>query len=368
VTRDYEDTPKVFISYKWQDEERNEWVRRFCDDLRTRYGVDARLDVYEVQYGESFSDYMTSRIDRDCGVMLLVITPAAVEAVDQSKTGGIHFEMQIANARRLREPGFRIIGIYREGKENTAYLHDHRYIDFRDETKYEERLKELADSLWHRSHRPALGRIGNTGAAEPFVAALQDEDPGVRRAAAEALREIGDERAVEPLIAALRDEDMSVREAATDVLGAIGAERAVAALIVALEDENWDTRTLAAQALGQTADERAIQPLIAALGDEYWGMRAIAAQALGGIGDQRAVEPLIAMLQDKDEHSWARQGAAQALGTIGDARAVQLLIAALEDEDRALRSSADRALQHFDTAEARKAVEEHREQSEDEEE
>ena len=143
--------PKVFISYKWQDKERNAWVERLYNDLRTKHGIDAQLDKYEVDFGESFSVYMTSRIDRECEAMLFVITPAAVQAVDVSHSGGVHFEMQIANARKLKEPEeFRIIGIYREGNKNTAYLKDQRYIDFRDDSLYEQNLKELADSLWGR--------------------------------------------------------------------------------------------------------------------------------------------------------------------------------------------------------------------------
>lgn len=159
-------SPKVFISYKWQDDARDAWVDRLYTDLRKKYSVDAQLDKYEVDFGESFGDYMTGRIDRECDAMLFVITPAAVEAVDQSQSGGVHFEMQIANARRIREPGFRIIGIYREGDENTRYLRDHRYIDFRDDNRYERNLKSLADSLWERRSKPTLGQYEEEGGAK----------------------------------------------------------------------------------------------------------------------------------------------------------------------------------------------------------
>src|SRR6185503_6673945 len=99
------------------------WVESFYADLRKTYGIDAKLDKDEVKFGESFSDYMTSQIDRECEVMLFIITPASVRAVDESRSGGVHFEMQLANARRMREH-FRIIGVYREGNDNTSYLRD----------------------------------------------------------------------------------------------------------------------------------------------------------------------------------------------------------------------------------------------------
>ena len=88
---------------------------------------------------------MTSRIDRYCDTVLFVITPESVKTVDMVHQGGVTFEMQLANARRLRDKTFKIIGIYREGNENTAYLRDHRYIDFRDGTKYKQKLRNLAE-------------------------------------------------------------------------------------------------------------------------------------------------------------------------------------------------------------------------------
>ena len=64
--------------------------------------------------------------------------------------------MQLANARRMRDPDFRIIGIYREGSDASSYLRDHRYIDFRDDRQYDKQLQELAFSLWGRRNKPRV--------------------------------------------------------------------------------------------------------------------------------------------------------------------------------------------------------------------
>jgi len=114
--------PRAIISYKHQDAIRDGWVRKMVTDLRERWGIDVRLDEFEVNYGESFSDYMTSEIDRDSDALLFVITPAAVAAVDKQRSGALHFEIQLANSRRLREPAFRMIGIYRESSETPSYF------------------------------------------------------------------------------------------------------------------------------------------------------------------------------------------------------------------------------------------------------
>ena len=71
---------KVFISYKWEDESHNQWVRQLATDLR-HASIDAKLDIWEVRYGDSFTDYMTSKI-QDADAVLFIMTPASVAAVE----------------------------------------------------------------------------------------------------------------------------------------------------------------------------------------------------------------------------------------------------------------------------------------------
>jgi starch phosphorylase len=149
--------PRVFISYKWQGPEQNEWVKRLATDLRLR-GIDALLDVWEVSYGESFTDYMTSRIAA-ADAVLFVMTTESVRAVEAPSGGGgaVKFEIQMATARRTAGDKFRLIGIYREGQGPPAHLRDHRYADFRDDNRYEACLNALVDDLLGRTEKPGVG-------------------------------------------------------------------------------------------------------------------------------------------------------------------------------------------------------------------
>lgn len=153
---------QVFISYKWQDSERNKWVEMLYRDLRGR-GIDAKLDKYEVAPGQSFSDYMTRGI-RNADYVLFVITPAAVKAVE-SGYGALAFEMQIANARRLAQKhGFSIVPLFREGDATPTYLSDHRYLDFRNDVEYKAQFEELVAWLTGQIQPPPLEcPITNTG-------------------------------------------------------------------------------------------------------------------------------------------------------------------------------------------------------------
>jgi HEAT repeat protein len=128
-----------------------------------------------------------------------------------------------------------------------------------------------------------LGKIGDLRAVEPLIAALSDEDLGVRQCATDALGKIGDPRAVEPLInSALLDESLSVRERAARALGKIG-EPTVESSIVALSDTDWDVRLDAAEVLGKIGDPRAIPALEKAINDSHENVRDKAKEALAKI-------------------------------------------------------------------------------------
>jgi HEAT repeat protein len=227
----------------------------------------------------------------------------------------------------------------------------------------------------------ALGRIRDPRAVEQLIAALKDEEIGVREAAAKALGEISDPRAVEPLIAALRDKE--VREAAAKALDKLGWQPdkseagatywivkrqwdrcveigipAVEPLIKVLKD---DRDVAAAKALGEISDVRAVEPLIAfaknlpTRNKVVTAYEATAYEALGRIRDSRAMEPLIAALYGRDRD--VREAATIALERIGTA-AVEPLIAALMDEGSDVRQAAALAL--IEMYQSRKIDDEHR--------
>ncbi len=148
--------PKAFISYKWESGTHVAWVRTLAADLRGR-GIDAILDQWEVQLGDSFTDYMQKHI-AESDVILFVITPDAVAAAEapRGQGGALKFEVQMMNARRIAD-GTRIIGIYRAGDRPPHYLTDHRYADFRDDAFYEQSLSALVDDLLGKNGPPPIG-------------------------------------------------------------------------------------------------------------------------------------------------------------------------------------------------------------------
>ena len=150
-----------------------------------------------------------------------------------------------------------------------------------------------------------------------LVQDLKDNDLIVRLHAAKALGEAKDARAVEPLIAALGDKGCGYT--AANALAKIG-KPAVEPLIVALKNENPFVRRNAAEALGEIKDSSAVKPLINALNDNDLIVRRNAAKALGKIKDSSAEESLTSAL--KDESPAVRRNAAIALRDMGKPEAV----------------------------------------------
>ncbi|NVM21382.1 MAG: HEAT repeat domain-containing protein [Desulfobacterales bacterium] len=188
-----------------------------------------------------------------------------------------------------------------------------------------------------------LAKVGKP-AAEHLIAALKDNDPLVRRHAAQALGEIKEPRAVKPLVAALKDTNSLIRRHAVKALGKIKDPRAVKPLIAVLNDKDAapHIRAAAAEALGWFKEPRVVESLVSALKDEHWNVRSRAARALGRIKDPRAVEHLVCAM--KDEDAAVRGHAADALGELRDEHTVEPLIDALRDRNGDVRGRVAQAL------------------------
>jgi len=105
---------------------------------------------------------------------------------------------------------------------------------------------------------------------------------------------------LEKLLAELKSEDCTDREEAAEDLGRLGDIRASDSLIAALEDEEPYVRGAAATSLGVLKVIGAVEPLLDMLKTEYRTdvLRDIAF-ALGKIGDKRAIEPLRDLLKNR---------------------------------------------------------------------
>jgi HEAT repeat protein len=130
-----------------------------------------------------------------------------------------------------------------------------------------------------------LAELGDSGAPDLIIKALQDEDTSVRQCAALAISQNGDERAVPGLIRLLSDPDSLLARLAANAMVAIGTS-AVPALLELLCDGGQVARFEAVRALALIGDPRAIPGLMAVLEEdsalmEYWADEGLRRMGVG---------------------------------------------------------------------------------------
>jgi len=85
-------TPKVFVSYSWDDEDHKTWVRELAERLVSN-GVQVKLDQWDVALGESLTQFMESQIEA-CDFVLVICTPEYAKK-SSARAGGVGYEQQI---------------------------------------------------------------------------------------------------------------------------------------------------------------------------------------------------------------------------------------------------------------------------------
>jgi len=247
-------------------------------------------------------------------------------------------------------------------------------------------LEDQARPAYQRANAAcALGLIEDNRPLEPLIAALRDDDEGVRTAAVSALGALKDARAVEPLLAALHDSSPEVRARVLHELATLDDDRAFDAIArYVRESEEADrSRFDILYTLALYQGERAL-PLLreVALGSDFRRLQRVlfALSHLGAPGvsvlleigrdprperryqtitalemayrripDPRIAEFLFEVIQeipDSDAARWMRYKTVKALADCGDPRAVAPLLAILHDpaSDPGMKYSAAWAL------------------------
>jgi HEAT repeat protein len=210
------------------------------------------------------------------------------------------------------------------------------------------RLAHLKYDLAHAPvavRRDAVKRLGAYApdeVRESLLAALEDDDVQVRKAAAAAVARV-QLRDAAPLLAAwLGDRDGEVRVVAVTALGALADPGSREALTRALSDALPAVRREAAGALAQIADDEALLALQTTAGDADPTVREAAIAALRGHADGRALPALSGRV--RDESAAVRAAVLLTLGSLSDARALPLLAHAAETEHDEVELAAIRAL------------------------
>ncbi len=154
--------PKVFISYSWEDDQHNNWVKQLADRL-IENGVDTTLDQYDLKCGDRLSHFMEREIS--WSDFVLIICTEIYKRKADAREAGVGYEGHIISAQLYNgEDERKFIPILRQGSFRTAYpeyLSGKKGIVLTAETSkesYEMSFQELLEALFKIDRKPILGQ------------------------------------------------------------------------------------------------------------------------------------------------------------------------------------------------------------------
>lgn len=162
------EAPKVCISYSHDNEDHKKWVLDISLEL-TKYGVDISLDEWDCPIGDDLLKFMEKCI-RDSIITLIICTPNYAEKANKGK-GGVGYETIIITGEIYYKIGSptKFVPIIRTGEPKMAlpsYLKNRKFIDFRCNAKFDEKLEELLRHI-HQQPKYVKPSIGQKPKFEP---------------------------------------------------------------------------------------------------------------------------------------------------------------------------------------------------------
>lgn len=167
------DVPTVFISYTWDDQDHKSWVKKLADDLRSNYNICSLIDQYNLG-GANTVEFMNRGI-READRVLMIGTPVYKQRSETGiGTGGKYEDVIITTELYKNTDTTKFIPLLRRGESfDDSFINIVSVLngyDFRDDSKYEDKLQELADELYGRSNKiPALAGCADESTIVPTV-------------------------------------------------------------------------------------------------------------------------------------------------------------------------------------------------------
>jgi hypothetical protein len=155
------ETPRVFLSYSHDSDAHKAWVRQLAERLREG-GVEVTLDQWDLPLGADVVRFMELGI-RDADRVLMVCTANYVAKAEERKGGAGNETMIVTGHVVGATDTIKFVPIVRDHAGEPlvpAFLGQRRWLDFRDDGLFEERLEELLRELHGapRYPKPPLGR------------------------------------------------------------------------------------------------------------------------------------------------------------------------------------------------------------------
>lgn len=153
------DRPNVFISYAWENDEHNEWVKGLAN-LLIDHGINAILDKYDVSPWDRIPHFMEQAVTK-ADKVLIVCTEKYKQKAD-NRNGGVGYEEHIISEEIMRGNERKFLVILKNGDGLSAIpncLKGKNYYDLRacDVLNYEEIKDLIIYGIFEQPQKPVCG-------------------------------------------------------------------------------------------------------------------------------------------------------------------------------------------------------------------
>lgn len=150
------ETPKVFISYCWSNDDYINKVVDFAKRLRSD-GINVILDQFQMKLGNDMNNFMEKCVKDNTITNVLILLSPDYKLKADSRTGGAGIETQIISGEvysNVENTKFIPIVFEKRGEDYSAciptYLKQRRWLDMSEDSSYEEQYIELVRTLYGR--------------------------------------------------------------------------------------------------------------------------------------------------------------------------------------------------------------------------
>ncbi|MEQ8467699.1 toll/interleukin-1 receptor domain-containing protein [Coleofasciculus sp. E1-EBD-02] len=146
---------KAFISHSSIDKP---FVERLATDLRTREGIDAWLDKWEILPGDRIPDKLEDGL-ANAGILVLVLSPDSVNSqwVSYEKDAWLMAQVEEEKQAKIesRTPSRRLITVLYKDCEKPFFLQSFLHVSINDDN-YEQGFQQLIRGMRRESGKPPL--------------------------------------------------------------------------------------------------------------------------------------------------------------------------------------------------------------------
>jgi len=146
---------KAFISHSSIDKP---FVERLATDLRTREGIDAWLDKWEILPGDRIPDKLEEGL-ANAGILVLVLSPDSVNSqwVSYEKDAWLMAQVEEEKRAKLesRTPSRRLIPVLYKDCEKPFFLQSFLHVSINDDN-YDQGFQQLIRGMRRESGKPPL--------------------------------------------------------------------------------------------------------------------------------------------------------------------------------------------------------------------